>query len=565
MKKYIIYFGILVIGLILGRFLFGGAEKEVTHKHSDEIEIKKMWTCSMHPQIMQPEKGDCPICGMDLIPAERGSNDLSVNQFKLSKNAIALAGVQTKVIDNTSEKEDDMLILSGKISENEEANTVQVSYFSGRIDRLYVNFTGEKVRKGQLLANIYAPELIKAQQELLTTFSLKESQPSLYKAVRNKLKLWKLSDAQINKIESSGKVKQNFQIYATVSGVVSEKLVAQGDYVKEGQPLLKITNLNTVWANFDVYEHQINNFKVGQSIAISLKAYPNEVYKTKITFINPVLNIKTRTVNIRAVLNNSDGKFKPAMFLKGKIYTEPSEITSKLLIPSTAILWTGKRSIVYVKAKEREAVFEMREVILGDKFGDNYEIKKGLQFGDEIVINGVFTVDASAQLHGKKSMMNHKKALLISFEIPSVFKNQLQTAYDSYIDLKNELIKANVDSVRKESEKLSENLSKVDENLLSNKEAYEQWLLLVKELKKTNKTISSSSKIKEQRKEFIRLSELFIEAVQVFSINEVTYKQYCPMANKDNGAYWLSKESKVLNPYYGEMMLKCGEVKQIIK
>ena len=127
------------------------------------------------------------------------------------------------------------------------------------------------------------------------------------------------------------------------------------------------------------------------------------------------------------------------------------------------------------------------------------------------------------------------------------------------------MIKANVDSVRKESEKLSENLSKVDENLLSNKEAYEQWLLLVKELKKTNKTISSSSKIKEQRKEFIRLSELFIEAVQVFSINEVTYKQYCPMANKDNGAYWLSKESKVLNPYYGEMMLKCGEVKQIIK
>lgn len=565
MKKYIIYLGILIVGLIFGRLLFGGITKEPAHDHINKANAKKMWTCSMHPQIMQPEKGDCPICGMDLIPAETGADGLLVNQFKLSKNAIALASIQTTVIDSVSKKGDNVVVLSGKVIENEETGAVQVSYFSGRIDRLYINFTGEKIKKGQLLASIYSPELIKAQQELLTTSTLKESQPSLYKAVRNKLKLWKLSETQINEIESSKKVKQNLSIYATVSGIVSEKLVAQGDYVKEGQPLLRITNLNTVWANFDAYEHQINTFKVGQSIAVSSNVYPNEIYKTKIAFIDPILNIKTRTVNVRAVLNNSEEKFKPAMFLKGKIEIASSKKTSKIIIPSTAVLWTGKRSIVYVKAKGNQTVFELREVALGDKFEDNYEIKKGLNFGDEIVTNGVFTVDASAQLKGKSSMMNHQKTLLKPFKISPVFKSKLQLAYDSYINLKNGLVKSDVAIVKKESNNLNENLSKINGTLLNNKDAHKQWMLLVKELKKTSKRISNSSKIDEQRKEFKTLSEYFITAVQTFGINEVTYKQHCPMVNKDKGAYWLSKEKKVLNPYYGEMMLKCGEVKQIIK
>lgn len=214
----------------------------------------------MHPQIMQPEPGDCPICGMDLIPAESSSDGLLADQFKLTENAMALANIQTSRV-GAGIDGDNLVKLSGKITENEEANTVQVSYFSGRIERLNVNSTGEQVRNGQLLATIYSPELYAAQQELLTAASLKESQPALYNAVRNKLKLWKLSDKQINQIEASGNVNENVPVYATVSGTVTEKLVQQGDYVKQGQPLLKIANLSTVWAEFDVYENQIDLFQ----------------------------------------------------------------------------------------------------------------------------------------------------------------------------------------------------------------------------------------------------------------------------------------------------------------
>lgn len=406
MKKYIIYSGILVSGLILGWLLFGSSSKEeLDHNYDKNVEATQIWTCSMHPQIRQPEPGDCPICGMDLIPAETSADGLAADQFRLTKNAMALANIQTTVIGN-GKIEANTIKLSGKVMKNEEANAVQVSYFSGRIEKLNVNFTGEDIRKGQLLASIYSPELFSAQQELLTASSIKESQPALYNAVRNKLKLWKLSETQINQIEASGKVQENFSVFATVSGTVSEKLVEQGDYIKQGQPLLKIANLSTVWAIFDVYENQIDLFKKGQSIAITTNANPNKRIDAKVSFIDPVLDTRTRTVKLRAELNNSDNNLKPGMFVEGKIEGVKSNKEETLAIPATAILWTGERSLVYVKTNPDEPVFEMREVRLGNRMGDNYEILEGLNHGDEIVTNGAFTVDAAAQLQGKKSMMN---------------------------------------------------------------------------------------------------------------------------------------------------------------
>lgn len=565
MKKYIIYIIILMVGLIFGKLFFGNSsDNETNHNHQAESNLSQKWTCSMHPQIMQPEEGDCPICGMDLIPAEADADGLSPNQFKLTKNAMALANVQTTIIGNATANSDNGITLSGKIAENEKANAVQVSYFTGRIERLNISFTGESIKKGQLLATIYSPELVKAQQELLTASTLKETQPALYKAVRNKLKLWKLSDNQINQIESSKKVKENFPVYATVSGTVSEKLVEQGDYTKQGQPLLKIANLNTVWANFDVYENQVSNFKVGQAIAISTNVYPNEVFNAKISFINPVLNPQTRTVTVRAVLNNQKELFKPEMFVTGKVDATVKETKAQLLIPASAVLWTGKRSIVYAKPDTNNPIFEMREIVLGNKLGDNYEVKNGLQSGDEVVTNGVFTIDASAQLQGKKSMMNHKKEMSEQFEVSKKFTSQLQTAYDAYIKLKDNLIKSDAELSKNSASTLHKALQNINMKLLTTNEAHKQWMPLIKTLKSSSNAITNSDDIKVQRNQFKILSEHFILAVQSFGINEVSYKQYCPMADSDKGAYWLSKEKQVLNPYFGDMMLKCGEVKQVI-
>jgi Cu(I)/Ag(I) efflux system membrane fusion protein len=590
MKKYIVYLGILAVGLLLGWILFGSSSKpEAEHNHSEVEESNQMWTCSMHPQIMQPEAGDCPICGMDLIPSEAGADGLAADEFKLTENAMALANIQTTVV-GKGNLEGNTIKLSGKIAENEEANAVQVSYFSGRIERLNVSFTGEEVRKGQLLATIYSPELYAAQQELITAASLKESQPALYKAVRNKLKLWKLSENQINQIEETQKVKENFPVYATVSGTVAEKLVEQGDYIKQGQPLLKIANLNTVWGNFDVYENQIDLFKKGQEVMITTNAYTNKEFKGKVDFIDPVLNTKTRTVTLRVVLNNKDDVFKPGMFVTANIEGVKNKNKEALSIPASAVLWTGERSVVYLKTNPDQPVFEMRDVTLGNQIGNEYEVLEGLFAGNEIVTNGTFTVDAAAQLQGKKSMMNKDGSKVMTgheghlgmdnnssnkvtdhtnmnerLEVSEKFQQQLNSVYNEYINLKDALVKEDSKSTSTSASTLLNNLTKVDMKLLSDNKAHNHWMSLEKEIKSSATSISVTSDIKVQRDHFKHLSSHLINAVQLFGVNEKVYLEFCPMADNNKGAFWLSKEEKVINPYFGDAMLTCGEVKQVIE
>ena len=600
MNKNIIYIGVaLIVGLLGGYLIFGGGSADTAtnkvkddHNHSEEIASGQMWTCSMHPQIMQPEPGDCPICGMDLIPAETGADGLLADQFKMTENAMALANIQTTVV-GSGAIEAGTLKLSGKIRENEESNAVQVTYFAGRIERLYVNSTGERVGKGQRLATIYSPELVSAQQELLTAASLKESQPELYSAVRNKLKLWKLSEKQINSIEQAGKVQEYFPVYATVSGTVTHKMVEEGDYVKLGQPLYKIANLNTVWAEFDAYENQIASLKEGQSIKIVTNAYPNQEFNAKISFIDPLLNSATRTIVVRAVLNNRKDKFKPGMFVEGKVEGTEMQMNEAINVPASAVMWTGERSVVYVKTNPNEPVFEMRDVLLGNASGDTYTIIEGLQNGDEIVTNGTFTVDAAAQLQGKKSMMNAEGGKTMTgheghlgmqndgsgdkmnntnhsemnkrIEVASKFQNQLKRVFEDYILLKDALVNDNATEAQTAAKKIGQNLAKVDMKLLTNEEAHNHWMTIQKELKNSANAIENNSDIATQRGHFKHLSAHITSGIKLFGVNQKVYRDFCPMADNNKGAFWLSLEEEIRNPYYGEAMLKCGEVRETIE
>ena len=582
MKNYIIYFGVLLLGLLLGWLLFGSSSKnDPTHEHSEIVNNEQMWTCAMHPQIMKTEPGDCPICGMDLIPAENGAEGLLADQFKLTENAMALANIQTYAVGLDSDDKD-MIKLSGKIIENETLEEIQVSFFSGRIENLTVTYTGEKVSKGQLLATIYSSELYAAQQELITASTLKDAQKSLYAAVRNKLKLWKLSEKQIDQIEKTGKPIENFPVYATVSGTVTEKLVAKGDYVAQGQALFKIANLNSVWANFDIYENQIGLFKKGQTIQITTNAFPNKTFTAKTDFIDPVLDSKTRTVKLRVVLPNTDGIFKPGMFVEGKVANISSD-HELLTIPASAILWTGKRSVVYLKPDPNQPVFEMREIVIGNRMGENYEVLEGLNVGDEIVTNGAFTVDAAAQLQGKKSMMNKSGSQIntgheghlgqsvsenktsqetsVKRKVESpVFKNGLNGLFSSYFDLKDALVNDDAVLAQKNAQKMANSLNDIDRSAIK-KENQEIWSKVSEELSKSLQQILTQKELEGIRKEFIAVSEKMIFLAQNFDATEnPMYIQHCPMANTNKGADWLSLHQLIKNPYFGSSMLSCGEV-----
>ena len=405
-KKYIITALIfLLAGLLGGKLLF--SDKSVSKKQTttEKTEAQAHWTCSMHPQIDLPEPGQCPICGMDLIPKTDDAG-VTATQIKLTENAMALADIQTIKAGTTTGSEKGTVTYPGTIAVNEDLSATQTAHFGGRIEKLYYQSKGDYIRKGSKIADLYSPELVTAQNELLEAYYIKKEQPELYTAVRNKLKNWKLSEAQIQRIENTKKVQSLFPMYADKSGYIEEVLVKNGNHVKEGSPLYKLAELNRVRAIIEVYEQDLAKIKTGQRVRIRLNAYPEKILTGKISYISPLLNPQTRTAEVRIELPNPQNRLKPGMLLTAEIAQTEKKSTAKIRIPATAVLWTGKRSIVYVKTDPAHPVFELREVVLGEKTGDTYEILSGLQAGEEVVTYGAFTIDAAAQLQGKKSMMN---------------------------------------------------------------------------------------------------------------------------------------------------------------
>jgi len=406
LNKYVRYGLLLLAGLFLG-WLFFHSPKAVKdeHNHSAAETKKQLWTCAMHPQIRLDHPGKCPICGMELIPLQNAGVKVDSNAVHFSKEAMELANVATSIVSRQKPLKE--VRLYGKVQADERLLQNQVAHVGGRIERLMLNFTGEPVRKGQLLALIYSPDLITAQQELLEAAKSKQTQPEIYEAAMEKLMQWMLTEKQIAQVERSGRVKTNFEVYSNTSGIVTAKRVNTGDHVSEGAVLFEVANLSSVWVLFDAYESDLPFLKVGNTISFSLQALPGTNFSANIRFIDPVIDPVNRVAKVRVEVSNAGGKLKPEMFATGVVKANLNEFKDKLVIPRSAVLWTGKRSIVYVKQPDGDGInFNMREIDLGPMLGNSYVVLGGLKEGEEIVTDGTFSVDAAAQLAGKPSMMN---------------------------------------------------------------------------------------------------------------------------------------------------------------
>ncbi|MGB8492653.1 MAG: efflux RND transporter periplasmic adaptor subunit [Bacteroidales bacterium] len=337
--------------------------------------------------------------------ATASNENIEPDAIRLTKEAAELANVQTSVV--TSGKPVKEVRLYGKVQADERSIQSQTSHLPGRIEKLLINYTGETVRKGQPLVIIYSPELITAQQELLEAAKTKSLQPAIYEAAKERLLLWKLTDSQVEEIENSGKVKDNFEIVSNTDGVITDLRVNNGDHVDQGTVLFDVANLSDVWVMFDGYEKDLPFLNNGDRLTFTVQALPGVIFAGRITFIDPVINTETRVANVRVVVNNSSGRLKPGMFATGIVRADLSQYAGKMIIPRSSVLWTGIRSIVYVKQPGIKApIFKMREIELGPSLVDSYVVLYGLNEGEEIVTNGTFTVDASAQLQGKPNMMN---------------------------------------------------------------------------------------------------------------------------------------------------------------
>lgn len=403
-NKYILYSLFTMAGLFLGWLFFHPRHvgEKVTLESDQKISV---WTCAMHPQIRMDKPGKCPICGMDLIPLEQNNTSIDADAIHFTEEAAQLANIQTSIV--TKQNPVAEIRLYGKVEADERSLQSQVAYLSGRIEKLWVNFTGEMVRIGQPLALIYSPELITAQQELLVAARTKQTEPEIYEAAKVKLRQWKLTENQINEIENSGIVQSSFEIVSTTSGIVTTRQVNTGDYVSQGTVLFVVADLSKVWVKFDAYESDLTLLKKGDVLSFTVEALPGKNFSGQIAFIDPVLDPVTRVAKVRVEIANANGDLKPEMFVTGYVKADLPEYKDKLVIPGSAVLWTGKRSVVYIKLPGmNEPVFKLREIDLGPKLGNNYVVIDGLKEGEEIVTQGTFSVDAAAQLEGKPSMMN---------------------------------------------------------------------------------------------------------------------------------------------------------------
>ena len=468
---------VFILSIILGVSIVSCAQEQDQHSdhaaHTSEAiptKTAEIWTCSMHPQIKLSKPGKCPICNMDLLLIEtetdyENESSNSSTSLQLSSLAEKLAEIEvTPVVRQSVTKE---IRLVGMVDFDETRLTHITAWVPGRIDRMYVDYTGITIKKGDHMLELYSPELLGAQEELIQVAKslarLKTAGSSLVKkstehsliAAREKLQILGLTEKQVKEIERIGKTRDQLTIYAPTGGVVVDRNATEGMYVQTGTRIYSIADLTKLWIHLDAYESDLPWIRYGQTVEFSTRAIPGKTFTGKVAFISPIVSTETRTTKIRVNLDNDKGFLKPGLFVDGIVratvygagkvmdaslegkyigpmhpeiiqdtpgkcpicgmdlvpaeelgyLTHPEELVEPLIIPDSAPLLTGTRAIVYVKIPNKSH-YQLREVELGPRAGNFYIVENGLTEGELVVTNGAFKIDADLQIRGKQSMMN---------------------------------------------------------------------------------------------------------------------------------------------------------------
>jgi Cu(I)/Ag(I) efflux system membrane fusion protein len=418
---------------------------------------------------------------------------------------------------------------------------------------------------------VFAPDLRIAQQELIRTYERREEQPELFQAAVKKMEYWQVDSSVIMEIASSGEEQVYLPVYAAHSGYIKSIQVKEGAFLNRGSVLFEISDLSSVWVSLDVHESQLNRVKNGQSFSFQTLA-SDQVYQARVDYIDPFVDRQKRTATVRATVVNSGRKFKPGMLVNAFLpFQSGDSKASQLMLPATAVLWTGERSVVYVQDEESDVPsFRYTEVVLGSKEGNQYPVLSGLSEGDRVVVQGAFTLDAAAQLNNKKSMINQwveggGNPILQRVKLNPVAKEKSAQLLDHYVQLKEYLVQADSVAAAQSGKELTRKVQSFQESL-KNTNAKDWIAANMKEFRSAAQRIEVSKDIESQRLAFETLSNILIEWVTHIEMGaQVMYVQHCPMAFDDQGADWISYEEGIKNPYFGDRMLKCGITESIIR
>jgi membrane fusion protein, copper/silver efflux system len=576
--------GVIVV-LVLMAFAIGtrvGDTNEAHEPHASENDQAKetVWTCSMHPQIRMEEFGSCPICGMDLVPAggeQKGEHAGDAPRVTFSARARALARVRTDPVVRTDPRTEVRLL--GRVDYDETRLHMVTPWTAGRIEKLHVRVTGSTVRKGQVVATLYSPEVYAAMRDLV--IAAKQA-PRVAKGMhgaanlanaalesaRERLRLLGVPNAEIAQVEKDKEAPSRIRIRSAYGGTLLERKVEEGDYVATGAALFYIADLSRVWIQIDAYESDLPYLSVGQTVLVEVQSLPGQPYEGKVAFIDPIVDRQTRTARVRMEVPNPDGDLRPGMFAQAVIEGALGTQQSHLVIPSTAPLFTGRRSVVYVEVPRHPGTYELREVRLGPRAGPVYPVLAGLSEGERVVSQGAFVIDADLQLQGGRSMMTLPDDLAVQpREAVPVTPEMLATLEPTalaYLGAQEALAADDLEEARKRLGELAQAAG--DVVMTGPAKTREAWQSIASGLTGHARHGAMTDADGELRKAFEHASASLLDLLSTFgNPTEQTLRvAFCPMAFDAQGAQWVQGSETVANPYYGARMLRCGDVRATV-
>ncbi len=595
-----------ILAIFLAGFIFGLVFPGTAPEQTATQEVKKqpqIWTCSMHPEIKQPKQGKCPKCFMDLIPLSEDSFSASPGELKLSDAAARLAQVQTSQV--SSGPATRTLRLPGTIQLDETRVKHVTAWVGGRIEKLHVNYTGIPVQINDHMAEFYSPDLLAAREELRRTIG----NESLHRAVTERLLRWGISPEQVEQFKLAEQNEELVTINSPAAGIVIEKSVKEGMYVNQGTRLFSIADMKRLWLVAAVYERDIQWLRYGQKVECEFEAYPGRIFPGVISFISPVLSTSSRTVDARINIDNEEGQLKPGMFgrvtvkvaigrkgevlnpaLAGKwispmhpevikdgpgscdvcgmalvpvesvgISTQPGG-KPPLLVPETAVLWSGTRSLVFRKSSKKENTYEASEIILGPKVDSGYLVFSGLEAGDEIVSESAFKLDAEQQIRAGLSMMSPDRVLSEPQQMQKLSEDEkkaLEGFLSSCLEISRRLAADELpnDAASQAHKKLSPLMHSGNKKIQAVAEKLMPPLM----------NMAGEKEIKVAREHLLPLTSAIKELLLLSGgqLELQIHEDYCPMAFDNKGASWFQAPEELANPYFGAMMLRCGETRKV--
>lgn len=362
------------------------------------------WVDPMHPAYRSDKPGIAPDCGMKLVPVYEdggGAATSTVSGYanvKLTAERRQLIGVQTGMTEMRSLGRSVRTV--GRVTADETRLYKITTKFDGYIEKLYVNVTGQEIRKGQPLFSVYSPDLLSTQQDYLLAMRAAKQAPSLLAAARQRLLLWDITPAEIRELERTGTARKSVTINSPTNGYVINKIAVDGARVTAGEPLFEIANLDRLWIQADVYEAELQFIRLGAPTTTTLSHIPGRTWTGRVTFIAPTVDPMTRTVKVRTELDNADGAVKPDMFADVVIQQPERRV---IVVPDSAVLQTGTRSVVFVVRDD--GTFEPREIAVGTKEDEFYEVRSGLAANEKVVTQANFLIDSESRLKSALAQM----------------------------------------------------------------------------------------------------------------------------------------------------------------